>query len=497
MDGTREFVLKKVIGWATKEQGEEGSTFWIHGLPGIGKTSLAHSICAILHEGYHLAGAFFCRRDDGNFNKPRHILPTLIHQLAIIFPHFRRLVGERLRNDANLTRGSMKHSLLLELTRKVSRPPERSLIFVIDAFDECGDTKSRPDILRALTDAAAQTPWLKIIITSRHETDIHHVFDTLVQSSHEQYNLDADAAAPSDLRVFAQNRFKMVAMRRFLPSPWPEQSLFDGIISRAAGLFIFIETIALALEQDGDPTGYLEATLRDSGGTGLTSLYKLYSSILKGRITHIPADFRWMIGTLLTAAPHRPLCEETIAELAGVRVDLVKTWVENLDSLLYRDHRANGGIRVRHLSISDFFLSDAAHGDYHVNLREANVHLGNACLKIMLEQLRFNICRLEDSRLANTAINDLQLRIKENISDALQYSSVYWSDHICFNPERGSWEDLRRFFEGPYALFWIEILSIMGMVSIGVPSLRRVRSKVVKVSRAPASICLHLKVNLI
>jgi Cdc6-like AAA superfamily ATPase len=175
MDGTREFLLKQLIDWATKEPGqkEESNTYWIYGLPGIGKTSLAHSICASLHEGNHLAGAFFCRRDDGSLSEPRNILPTLIHKLAIIFPPFRRLVAERLRNDPNLTPGSMNHSLLLELIRKLPRPPKRTLVFVIDAFDECGNSQSRPGILRALTNAAAHAPWLKIIITSRPEVDIH------------------------------------------------------------------------------------------------------------------------------------------------------------------------------------------------------------------------------------------------------------------------------------------------------------------------------------
>src|ERR1700749_2311786 len=74
MDGTREFLLKQLVGWAPTEPGQkqESNTYWIYGLPGIGKTSLAHSICASLHEGNHLAGAFFCRRDDGNLREPRN-----------------------------------------------------------------------------------------------------------------------------------------------------------------------------------------------------------------------------------------------------------------------------------------------------------------------------------------------------------------------------------------------------------------------------------------
>ena len=485
MDGTREMLLKQLVDWATKEPGEkENNTYWIYGLPGIGKTSFAHSICARLHQGKHLAGAFFCQRDDASLSEPRNILPTLIYKLAIIFPPFRRLVAGRLRNDPNLTPGSMNHTLLLELICELPHSPKRTLVFVIDAADECGNDLTRPRVLRALTDAAAYAPWLKIIITSRPEVDIHRLFE---ESPHERYDLALDKKASSDLQIFARTRFERVASKQFLPSPWPESSLFNQVISRAAGLFVFIDTIARSLENCEDPTEHLKATLEDGAGSGMASLYGLYSSILKAQVGHSTAEFRQMIGVALTAAPNRALCEETIAELAGVRLNFVKKWVAGLGSLLYRDEGANGGIRVRHLSISDFFLSDDCPSNYHVDLQNANVELGIVCLKTMIEQLRFNICKLKDSRLANSDVDDLPLRIKENISDSLQYSCLYWSNHLCFGANDGHqriWESLRKFFEGPYALFWIEVLSVIGRVPIGVPNLRRVISAIVKVSTA-------------
>ena len=489
MDGTREMLLKQVIDWATKEPGQkqESNTYWVYGLPGIGKTSLAHSICARLHKGKHLAGAFFCRRDDASLSEPRNILPTLIYKLAIILPSFRRLVAERLRNDPNLTPGSMNHTLLLELISELPRPPKRTLVFLIDAADECGNDITRPRILRALTDAAAHAPWLKIIITSRPEADIHRLFNSLVGSPHKRYDMASDEEATSDLRIFAQTRFERVASKQFLPSPWPEPLLFDQVISRAAGLFVFIETIARSLEICEDPTEHLKVTLEDGADSGLKSLHRLYSSILEAQIVHNTAEFRQMIGVVLVAAAHRPLRVETIAELTGVRLNFMKKWITNLGSLLYQDEGVNCGIRVRHLSISDFFLSDDCPGDYHVDLRNANMELGIACLKKMVEQLRFNICRLEDSRLLNPDVHDLPSRIRENISDALQYSCLYWSNHLCFGADNGNprvWESLRKFFEGPYALFWIEVLSVMGRVSIGVPSLRSMILRVVKVSTA-------------
>ena len=354
MHGTREFLLNHVIGWATKKPvQEESNTYWIYGLPGIGKTSLAHSICAILRDSRQLAGAFFCLRDNDSLNDHKNILPTLIDRLARTFPPFRSVVAKRLRDDPYLRPGTMDNSLLPELISKVSRAPTQTLVFVIDALDECGDASSRPAVLRALTDAAASAWWLKIIITSRAKVDINNA---LLGSSHERYDLGADKEASSDIKIFAQKRFEKVVSTLYLPTSWPGRSLIDQVISRAEGQFIFIETIASDVEECGDPRR-LKAALEDSDGTGLTSLYRLYSSILRRQMKHETDKFREVVGALLIVAPSRPLREETIAELAGVSPELMKMWVAGLWSLLYRDTNANGGIRVRHSSVSDFLTN--------------------------------------------------------------------------------------------------------------------------------------------
>jgi len=493
MDGTRKSRLEEIVNWVANEpEGKDvlqNNTYWIYGLPGIGKTSLAHSICAKLHKKMQFAGAFFCLKGDSTFGEPKNILPTLICKLAEILPPFRKIVANYLRYDTNLTPESMEGALFLGFLDKLPPGPYNPLVFVIDAFDECGDDRSRPALLRLLTSAAASTLWLKIIITSRPEDDIQRVFDRLTHSSYRQYDLAKDQEASRDLRAFAQNEFDLVAQKWGFSSPWPAKSLLDKLISRANGLFIFIKTLALHLQRSPDPTGFLEAASEEVGSR-LETLYGLYSNILKSRIEHSNAEFQRVIGVLLTAAPYRALCEETIAELARVGPNLVKMWVKDLGSLLYRDEGTNGGIRVRHLSIQEFLVSGDCPNNYQINIGDANVKLGMTCLKTMVSQLRFNICGLEDSRLANADVKDLPSRIRENISDSLQYSSLYWSNHLCFTPDKNDrrvWESLKEFFEGLCPLFWIEVLSLMGMVPRGVPSIRKVTSWA-KVSPAPACI---------
>src|SRR5258706_1585348 len=356
MDGTRQSLLNQITDWAANESAQESvlqrNAYWLYGSPGIGKTSLAHSICASLHKRNHLAAAFFCRRDDPNLSEPINILPTLIHELATHFPTFRTIVAKHLSDDPKLTPELLKGSLFLHFIRSLPRHPQHTLVFVIDALDECGDAKSRLPLLKVLT-AATQASWLKIIITSRTEVDIQRFVGTLTQPSYLSYDLATDRDAGDDLRTFAQSQFESVASVWHLNTPWTKESDFNRVISRANGLFIYIKTLVLALEHGEDPEELLKEALQDSAETGLESLYMLYSNILKAQIVHKTVDFQWMIAVLLTTAPYHTLCNETIAELAGVKPNHMKKWVDALSSLLYRDEAANRGICVQHLSVYD------------------------------------------------------------------------------------------------------------------------------------------------
>jgi hypothetical protein len=129
MEGTRESLLKQIIAWAAdgSKQTDGRNTYWIHGLPGTGKTSLAHSICARLHDQRMLAAAIFCQRDDPELSDPRNILPTLIHNLAVIFSPFRRAVAGRLHKDPDVTPESIQHTVFLDSIRALPRHPKKHL----------------------------------------------------------------------------------------------------------------------------------------------------------------------------------------------------------------------------------------------------------------------------------------------------------------------------------------------------------------------------------
>ena len=260
MEGTRETLLNRIMAWVANES-EWSNIYWIHGLPGIGKTSLAHSICKRLHNKQRLAGVFFCQRDDANMSEIRNILPALISTFAETFPPFRAIVADRLRSDPYLTSKSMTDSLFLDLICNLPRHPKHTLVIVIDALDECGDARKRPVLLKVLTEAASHAPWLKIIVTSRPEDEIQKFFNSLPRSSYLRFDLATDQEAEADLQTFARSQFDLVAQMWCFPTTWPEQPFFDRVISQANGLFIFIKTLVLILTECEDPEGDFEGSL--------------------------------------------------------------------------------------------------------------------------------------------------------------------------------------------------------------------------------------------
>jgi len=76
--------------------------------------------------------------------------------------------------------------------------------------------------------------------------------------------------------------------------------------------------------------------------------------------------------------------------------------------------------------------------------------------------LHFNICSLESSYLSNSAIPDLEQRVKESIPPELSYSCRFWGTHvrtIAFDLSLA--KEVKAFLDDERLLFWLEVLSLM------------------------------------
>ena len=481
MEGTRTTVLDDIIAWATKPLDSEtksntSTIFWLYGMPGLGKTSVANSLCDRLRKSGNLGGSFICKHDNSSLREPEAVLSTLIAMLVRVWGPFRKCVAKVLHDEPLINPQSTPGELLLKPLKLLKKHPPRPLVLVIDALDECGKHNTRRPLLTCLVEACSLVHWLKIIVTSRPERDIKSFFDT-----HNVANLDlaADDLASKDIRLFTERRMTSVATQRNLPSDWPGEESVNKIVERAGGLFIFVETLYRIVDVP-EPARLLAQVLGGESQEADTGLHQLYSMAITSRIAQPTPAFYSILRAIVVVSANRPLCDETLAKLIKLEPQVVSSWVDELGSLLYRDHSSKGGIRVRHLSILEFLMGSTCPSEFQVDLNVANSELARCCLETMVKELKFNICELETSHLANSEIQDLNGRMERKIADTLQYSCVYWATHLCYDGSRLSVEIsglLDCFFALSRPLYWLEVLSLMGEVPHAILALRLMKAR--------------------
>ncbi|KAF8902551.1 hypothetical protein CPB84DRAFT_1846202 [Gymnopilus junonius] len=97
---TREQVLTDLMTWATHDTNTQ--IYWLSGMAGIGKTTIAYSFCERLREAGLLSSSFFCSRGVTTSTDPRALLPTISYHLSSYSPFFTQSLLLILRNPDNV-----------------------------------------------------------------------------------------------------------------------------------------------------------------------------------------------------------------------------------------------------------------------------------------------------------------------------------------------------------------------------------------------------------
>ena len=112
-DGTRTEIMDTIHRWfkgdtlgpeATLQTdgNPRGQIFWLDGVAGTGKSTIAQTVACQFHETGELGASFFCSRGDTDCSNVNMIFPTIAYQLCSLHPLFREYVSEAMRKDADL-----------------------------------------------------------------------------------------------------------------------------------------------------------------------------------------------------------------------------------------------------------------------------------------------------------------------------------------------------------------------------------------------------------
>src|ERR1700722_6941464 len=137
---TRTAILEELRQWADSPDGPK--VYWLNGMAGTGKTTLAYSFCGDMQLARRLGASFFCPRTDPESRDVSRIVPTIAHQLARLLPAYREGLIRQIEEDKDISARTTEvqfQKLVRDPLRATKASTPAGVVIVIDALDECNE----------------------------------------------------------------------------------------------------------------------------------------------------------------------------------------------------------------------------------------------------------------------------------------------------------------------------------------------------------------------
>ena len=496
---TRVDILERIMTWSKNPN--SACIFWLSGMAGTGKSTIARTVAHKLNEGECLGASFFFSRGRGDLGHAGMLFTTLAAQLANTLPALRPYICRAIAEKFNISQQGLAEqwkSLIFQPLSNLNKVLHQPQIFglVIDALDECEDEEDIRLILRLLAQAKTlESVQLRIFVTSRPETPIRLGFYSIPEGSHQDYILHniSPSIVDYDISVFYRHELQTAWKKCDLP----EQQTIELLVKKAGGLFIWAAT-ACRFVNDGKRFTGRRLSLVLQGDTAVLlsekKLDEVYTTILKHSASGLFDEyekgelcklFKEIVGSIVVLFD--PLTAANLARLLNTTKEEIDQTLDNLHSVLEVPESQECPIRLLHPSFCDFLLDEKRCWDqqFWVDKRKTHHALAQNCLRLMFDSLKTDIC---DLHLPGTLLSAVESsRIEKYLPPELQYACRYWVQHLQQSETRLDDNGRVHTFLREHLLHWLETLSLIGKISDSVQMVTNLQSMAV----SARSHCLH------
>ena len=489
---TRVAVLNTITNWINDPNSPP--IFWLHGLAGTGKSTIARTIGVKAEEaGYTTASFFFSRTGAAGQRDPAYVFPTLAHQLATGHSQLHQMIG-----DAVIKSPDIDYAVAFKQFQTLIGTPldafcvesegTGSILIVLDALDECqGIEEKRPqEILTCLCVHAYQAAGrIRILLTSRPE---HYLRRELApQPQVVEYDLHQDdETAQGDITRFLEARLPLIPHELgILVEDWPRKEDVQTLSEKSGCLFIFAKTALRFIANDHvmDPPRQMDILLGMGEGTvnPYSPLDQLYLQVLESAFSkeRVPDDificFRRVVGCIILSQDALPV--SVIANIANYSVKEVMAMLLRLRSVILCSSPP-GTINQQdsellphpyHPSFPNYLVDSkrCSNSDFTIIKPEMHRFIVLRCFELMKGVLHRNILDLYDTYILNQDIPDLEAKVQSHITPEAAYACRFWLDHLLESEIDHSILMALDEFLSVQFLWWCEALSLLDSACAG------------------------------
>ncbi|KAG8724333.1 hypothetical protein FRC09_020066 [Ceratobasidium sp. 395] len=461
---TRQLVLRRLQDWASDPKGAK--VYWMNGMAGTGKTTIAYSFCRILEASNQLAASFFCSRSLPECRDVTRITPTIASQLSRFCRPMTDNLSRVLENDPD----TCVRGVMTQFEKLISEPmwqvkdklPPGLPIVVVDALDECSEHGDARLFLSVLLRFAQDLP-IKFFVTCRPDSTALTKLTDRGEMSYSLLHLHdiEQSLVQADIATYLADELKPMQAT-------PTQ--IHELANKSGALFIFAATAVRYLGLDKpsiDHQTRLDVLLgvsRNLSNKAYKPLDLLYTVILSNVLEDEDLEpwdkenIRLLLHTVVCA--REPLALEGLARLLQLAdVNQAQRAIDPLRSVLHMDEHS-GLVSTLHASFPDYMLTAERSKEFFCDQAKHHELLSQRCFETMKDMLRFNICRFDSSFILDKDVPNLTSRIRDSIPPHLFYACRYWSEHITLAASPTTLLDYITEFLCHQVLFWAEVMNL-------------------------------------
>jgi hypothetical protein len=258
------------------------------------------------------------------------------------------------------------------------------------------------------------------------------------------------------------------------------------LIGQCGRLFIYAATVVrYIMDPCGSPSRRLSNITSQSATGFQASIDDLYGQILEQACTGMEQDEISEIRgfALLIVFLQMPLTIKAIASLSEtkIRADELRQCLSPLNSVVNVPDKEEATVTLFHASFFDFVTdptrcaAERCRSFKALVTSEGHEQLALKCLLHMNGLLKYNICGVPKEVTTSCRTRTNSPDNVGKISESLKYSCLYWAAHLAGLqpglPGTRIAAALRDFLR-THLLHWIECLSVLGELKVGIQSLQ-------------------------
>jgi hypothetical protein len=483
-ENTRVELLQEIHEWAKGL--DEQCIFWLSGLAGTGKSTIARTIARYYFDKKCLGASFFFSRGGGDVGHAGKFVTSIALQLASSIPGVQQYICDAITERSDIASQSLRdqwHQLVLRPLSKLNGSSCQSLyILVIDALDECDNDNNIRAILQLLAQIrSVEAVQIRVFLTSRPETPIQYGFRDIPNTERHDFVLHniASSTADHDIRISLEYDLRIVGQERSLGPGWPGDDTITRLVQVASGLFIWAATACRFIRQGKQFAARRLDMILNSSSNAATEpdkhLNEIYITVLRNSVAAEYTEeekeelyymLRQVLGSiaiLLSPLPVYPL-----SKLFHITMEDIDQTLEDLHSILNIPKDKTQSLRLHHPSFRDFLLNSnrCSNLSFWVDEKQTHQKLADSCVRLMSSSLKQDICRLNAPGVLVTDIESSQ--VEQCLPPELQYACLYWIQHLQKSSTQLQDNDQVYQFLHDHFLHWLEALCWMRKISEGI-----------------------------